>query len=97
MQEHNNYFPYIFSAALAAVAQALMYVNSMEKSKPFSWVEFGSAVALSGFIGLLIALAGDAYGLSTSLTGALAGLGGFAGKEGVSVGFALFKRTTGIQ
>lgn len=55
MQEHNSYFPFIFSAALAAVAQALMYVNSMEKSKPFSWVEFGSAVALSGFIGLLIA------------------------------------------
>ncbi len=97
MQEHNNYFPFLFSAGIAAVAQALMYINSMEKNKPFSWLEFGYAVALSGFIGFLIALAGDAYGLNASLTGALAGLGGFAGKEGVSVGFALFKRTTGIQ
>ncbi len=97
MQEHHNYFPFIFSAGIAAAAQALMYINSMEKDKPFSWREFSAAVCLSGFIGFLIALAGDAYGLSTSLSGALAGLGGFAGKEGVSFAFALVRNRTGVQ
>lgn len=97
MHEHSNNFPFFFSAAIAAMAQALMYVNSREKDKPFSWREFTAAVLLSGFIGFLIALAGDAYGLSTSLTGALAGLGGFAGKEGVSFAFALVRNRTGVQ
>lgn len=97
MHDQHGFFPYFFCAGVAAMAQALMYVNSAEKGRAFGWREFFFAVLLSGFIGFLIALAGDAYGLSTSLSGALAGLGGFAGKEGVSFAFTLVRKRTEVE
>lgn len=90
-------FFYVFCALTAAMAQALMRVNSWKKGEPFSGWEFFWAVLLSGFIGFLIALAGEAYGLNASLCGAISGLGGFAGKEGVSFAFALVRKRTGVE
>lgn len=97
MDNQHGFFPYLFCTGVAAMAQALMYLNSREKGKPFSGWEFFWAVALSGFIGFLIALAGEACGWSASLCGAFAGLGGFAGKEGVSFAFALLRKRTGVE
>lgn len=98
MHDHQDFISYLaFCTGVGAMAQALMYINSREKGKPFSKWEFFWAVALSGFIGFLIALAGDAYGLNTSLSGVLSGLGGFAGKEGVSFAFALVRKRTGVE
>jgi len=97
MQEQHGIVPFIFCAGVASMAQALMYINSTERGRYFSWKEFGSAVLLSGFIGFLISLAGDSYGLSTEMCGALAGLGGFAGKEGVGWAFAFIRKRMGLE
>ena len=97
MDNQHGFFPYLFCTGVAAMAQALMYLNSREKGKPFSGWEFFWAVALSGFIGFLIALAGESYGLDVKLYGALSGLGGFAGKESVSFAFALLRKRTGVE
>ncbi len=97
MQEHTNTVPYLFSAGVAAMAQALMYANRVAKGEPFSWMEFLAAVLLSSFIGFLICMAAHAYGLSYEWGGALAGLGGLMGKEAVGIGLAAAKRFLGIQ
>ena len=81
----HEYFRYLFSFAVAAMAQCLMYLNSLDKAKPFLWWEFFGAVALSGFIGFLICMAAHSYGLPDEAAGALAGLGGMMGKDGVSI------------
>ena len=80
-----EYFRYLFSFAVGAMAQCLMYLNSLDKAKPFLWWEFFGAVALSGFIGFLICMAAHSYGLPDEAAGALAGLGGMMGKDGVSI------------
>ena len=97
MQEHNSYVPYIFSAGVAAMAQALMYANRIAKGESFSWIEFLSAVFLSSFIGFLICMAAHSYGLGYECAGALAGLGGLIGKESVGIATAAAKRFLGIQ
>jgi hypothetical protein len=85
MQDYNEYFRYLFSFAVGALAQCLMYLNSVGKAKPFLWLEFFGVVTLSGFIGFLICMAAHSYGLSDEAAGALAGLGGMMGKDGVSI------------
>lgn len=94
---HQDTVPYFFSAAVAAVAQALMYANSIEKGKVFSWREFFCAVLLSGFVGFLICMGGHAYGLNYELCGALSGLGGLTGKEGISFLFNFVRNRSGVQ
>ncbi len=97
MQEHTNAVPYLFSAGVAAMAQALMYANRVAKGESFSWIEFSAAVLLSSFIGFLICMAAHSYGLGYECAGALAGLGGLMGKESVGIASAIFKRFAGIQ
>ena len=85
MHEHSDVIPYLFSAVVAGMAQALMYLNKQEKGHPFTWGEFMSSVALSGFMGFIICMAAHSYGLGYEAAGALAGLGGMMGKDGVSI------------
>ena len=85
MQDYHEYFRYLFAFAVGAMAQCLMYLNSLDKAKPFIWWEFFVSVALSGFVGFLICMAAHSHGLPDEAAGALAGLGGMMGKDGVSI------------
>ena len=88
--------PYVFSGAVAALAQALMYWSRTARGEPFSWPEFLSAVAVASLMGVLICMAAHSYGLGYELGGALAGLGGMIGKEAVSIAVALLKKRSGL-
>lgn len=91
-----NIDPYAFSGVIAAIAQALMYVDRLSKGEPFSWLEFLSAVAVACLMGVLTCMAAHSCGLSYELGGALAGLGGLIGKEAVSIAVALLKKHGGL-
>ena len=85
MQDYHEWFRYVFAFMVAAMAQFLMRLNSLDKTKPFPWGNFFAAGLLSGFIGFLICMAAHSYGLPDEAGGALAGLGGMMGKDGVNI------------
>ena len=85
MQEHADWYRYVFAFVVAAMAQILMRLNALDKTKPFPWGEYLAAGLLSGFIGFLICMAAHSYGLPDEAGGALAGLGGMMGKDGVNI------------
>ena len=97
MQEHSETFPYLFSAVVAAMAQAAMFLNRTAKGEPFSWLDFGSAILASAIMGLCICMACHAYGLGYEWGGALAGLGGMIGKEAVGIVLPAVRKYLGIQ
>lgn len=73
-----------------------MYWQTVTNGAHFRWAEFLVSVLISALMGLLICMAAHAYGLSYELSGALAGVGGFLGKESVSILKSLIEKKLGL-
>ena len=97
MQEHSETFPYLFSAGVAAMAQAAMFLNRTAKGEPFRWLDFCSAILASAIMGLCICMACHAHGLGYEFGGAMAGLGGTIGKDAVGIVLPAVRKYLGIQ
>lgn len=96
MHGHSESFPYLFSAGVAAMAQAAMFLNRTAKGEHFCWLDFISAIAASAIMGLCICMACHAYGLGYEWGRALAGLGGMIGKEAVGIVLPAVKKYLGV-
>lgn len=74
-----------------------MYWQAVQSGGRFVWAEFFISVATSALMGLLICMAAHSYGLGYELAGALAGVGGFLGKEGVALMRTVIEKKLGIE